>query len=438
MEAQIVARRRETRNLQKLDPGHTLSRDEILQVADKVVQFCQISTGMTFHPYQAPFALRLIQSLLLEDGEEITALWSRQSGKTETIATTVVGCMVILPRLAQVPALAADSRIAKFKDGLWVGIFAPVYDQGGIMHSRMAVRMASESMREVCADPEIDIPLNGGRQVLSLPTGSYVDCASAAPGTHIEGRTYHLVICEESQDITDYKMKKSIHPMCAATGGTLVKIGTPNIYKRNFYKTCERNKRRDLAQHGKAGYLPCNYHFDYTHAARANIRYARYVEKEIERLGYDSDEFKMAYRLIWILDRGHFLSSEAVEERGVQARDVLKIKKRGLTSKFVRPDYPTTHDQTTENQVASIDIGKTNDSTVITIGRIWWDNPIMVSGETRYYIHVSNWLEIEGDDHEAQYPKILDFLKNYNIGTLVVDATGRGDPFFLQSNGADQ
>ena len=41
-----------------------------------------------------------------------------------------------------------------------------------------------------------------------------------------------------------------------------------------------------------------------------------------------------------------------------------------------------------------------------------------------------NWLEIQGDDHETQYPQILDFLANYKIGSIIVDATGRGDPIF--------
>ena len=80
--------------------------------------------------------------------------------------------------------------------------------------------------------------------------------------------------------------------------------------------------------------------------------------------------------------------------------------------------------------VASIDIGRSNDSTVVTVGKVWWDNPIMFAGEDRYHLHVVNWLEIQGDDHETQYPQILEFLANYKIGSIIVDATGRGDPIF--------
>jgi hypothetical protein len=45
-------------------------------------------------------------------------------------------------------------------------------------------------------------------------------------------------------------------------------------------------------------------------------------------------------------------------------------------------------------------------------------------------VHVSNWMEIHGDNHEAQYPQIVQFLKNYRLDNVLVDATGRGDPVY--------
>jgi hypothetical protein len=35
-----------------------------------------------------------------------------------------------------------------------------------------------------------------------------------------------------------------------------------------------------------------------------------------------------------------------------------------------------------------------------------------------------------GDDHEAQHPQILSFLKNFRISSAIVDATGKGDPVY--------
>ena len=349
---------------------------------------------------------------------------------TETVSCVITGLCVILPSLAQMPELAKDERIGKFKDGFWVGIFAPSYELAGIMHARMSSRMSSESMQAVLSDPDIGIDLQAGRKVLRLPNGSYVDANSAGPQAHIEGKTYHAIICEECQDISNYKILKSIHPMLASTNGTIIKIGTPNAQKGNFYDACERNRARSLSNMG----LPTHFQYDYEWPSRFNPRYRKYIEKEIERLGYDSDEFRMSYRLHWLLERGHFIPPEIFESCGITKRDKLRVKKKGEYVHFKRPDSPYGNDKTSENMVASLDIGRANDSTVLTVAKVWWENPQMFAGEDRYYAHVVNWLELEGDDHESQYPQILDFLEKYNIGILIVDATGRGDPIYDRLN----
>lgn len=411
-------------------PKHVLTDEQMFDLADKCFEFCKQASGVTLYSYQEHFALRMIQSILFEDGEEITALFSRQSGKTETVSCVITGLCVILPSLARMPDLKVDDRIAKFKDGFWVGIFAPSYELAGIMHARMSSRMQSETMQAVLSDPDLGIDLQGGRKVLRLPNGSYVDANSAGPQANIEGKTYHAIICEECQDISNYKIKKSIHPMLASTNGTIIKIGTPNAQKGDFFDACERNRIRTAT----GGGLPTHFQYDYEYPARNNPRYRRYIEKEIERLGYDSDEFRMSYRLHWLLERGHFIPPEIFDSCGISERDTLRVKKKGSYIHFKRPSSPYGNDSTSENMVASLDIGRANDSTVITVAKVWWDNPQMFAGEDRYYAHVVNWLEIEGDDHETQYPQILDFLEKYNIGILIVDATGRGDPIYDRLN----
>ena len=769
-------------------PKHVLTDEQMFDLADKCFEFCKQASGVTLYSYQEHFALRMIQSILFEDGEEITALFSRQSGKTETVSCVITGLCVILPSLARMPDLKVDDRIAKFKDGFWVGIFAPSYELAGIMHARMSSRMQSETMQAVLSDPDLGIDLQGGRKVLRLPNGSYVDANSAGPQANIEGKTYHAIICEECQDISNYKIKKclahdteiytlkgkvkisdlngeplpqvtkdgrlnvvydyehhdnglqdvwrvttaggyyldatenhrwltrtrkskglkvkttgdlsindtvpipdqwqvertgtaswdmglvlgamlgdgtfrsttpvlcgtreflasvdeaarrvwgvgykeysyeeanglsqgaltdhncsfnpimrwiedlglrgvigtdkrlpqhmmlesegfmkglicglyetdgsivggkkphisfdntsrgliqdvrdilfqfgistslssrennrgisnnakriyslrvkrkndvalfkstfklltkdfdlqsmncdiahkghgkgagvppnmrfaritsikylgkkqtycltlenetfiangmlslnSIHPMLASTNGTIIKIGTPNAQKGDFFDACERNRIRTAT----GGGLPTHFQYDYEYPARNNPRYRRYIEKEIERLGYDSDEFRMSYRLHWLLERGHFIPPEIFDSCGISERDTLRVKKKGSYIHFKRPSSPYGNDATSENMVASLDIGRANDSTVITVAKVWWDNPQMFAGEDRYYAHVVNWLEIEGDDHETQYPQILDFLEKYNIGILIVDATGRGDPIYDRLN----
>lgn len=50
-------------------------------LVNKIFEFCQLYSGILFYPYQEQFSKRIIRSVLENDGEEITALFSRQSGK---------------------------------------------------------------------------------------------------------------------------------------------------------------------------------------------------------------------------------------------------------------------------------------------------------------------------------------------------------------------
>jgi phage terminase large subunit-like protein len=64
------------------------------------------------------------------------------------------------------------------------------------------------------------------------------------------------------------------------------------------------------------------------------------------------------------------------------------------------------------------------DSTVVTVVWVDWDRP----DEFGYFDHrVLNWLELQGDDWEEQYFQIVNFLSNYDVLAVGVDANGVGD-----------
>ena len=54
---------------------------DIDDMTTKTVKFCEAISGIEFYPYQTEYAKGIVRSLLANDGEEITALFSRQSGK---------------------------------------------------------------------------------------------------------------------------------------------------------------------------------------------------------------------------------------------------------------------------------------------------------------------------------------------------------------------
>jgi len=408
-----------------------LTDKEIERLSDVVMEYCQRQSGVDLYSYQYEFGWRIVYSILVEDAEEITSLFSRQSGKTETTALVVCGCLVILPILGNI--FKGDERISKFAKGLWVGIYAPNYEQSGIMWQRMRTRMYCDSAKKMLLDSDINIDLNELSKDLSLPNGSFVFCGTASPQAKIEGRTFHVIIIEECQDVLAHVIRSSIHPMGSATAATIIKIGTPSRDKNEFYLACQRNKRHDVSKGMVRDKKRLHFEFDYTVAQRYNKRYRKYVEKEMRRLGEDSDDFKMKYRLHWLLERGLFITEDLFKECGIDnsKQPLIKVIGKGNRKqkfKFIRPCSVVTHDSHNEH-VASIDVGRSN-STVVTVGRAFWDGPIEYAGEDRFPIHISNWLELYGDDHEAQHPQIINFLKNYNLSSVIVDATGKGDPIF--------
>ena len=78
---------------------------------------------------------------------------------------------------------------------------------------------------------------------MKLSNGSRCRRQTANPRAKIEGSTYHIIVVDECQDADELVIRKSIHPMLASTGGSMVKIGTPGYHKGDFYKAINLNKR---------------------------------------------------------------------------------------------------------------------------------------------------------------------------------------------------
>ena len=381
-------------------------------LVNMVSNFCEMYTGMEYYVYQRQYAKRIIRSVLENDGAEITALFARQMGKTQTTVNTIGGMMIILPQLANMPMFANDKRLMMFKDGLWVGLFAPSLQQSQNAYGRLKAGLQSDYAVPILEEFGYDFLTSNGEKV-SLSNGSYCTARSASDNANIEGDSYKLILCEECQDIGTFKLRKSIHPMGAAYNATLVKIGTATTFKGDFYEAIERNKK-DYAE----GRLRIRNHFEYdgTVGAKYNEKYGKYLEKEKYRLGEDSDEFRMSYMLQWILERGMFIDIDLLERNcGIINADRVAFDK-------------------TSYCVAGIDLAKRDDKTVITVVKVDWDNPVineedksslsgLDEGFVAYETMILDWKELNGDDYETQYYEIVDYLSNFNIKRIMIDAT---------------
>ena len=337
------------------------------------------------------------------------------SGKSETVATIAGGLAIILPVLANLPMFVTDKRLSGFKTGFLIGIFAPTLRQSQISFSRMKKRMGSKHAQEVMGDPEINVTfdVSNGQNIL-LSNGSLICCQSASEGSNIEGDSYMCILVDEAQDVGNFKYSKSISPMGAFYNATKILIGTATTQRGFFLDSIERNKKVH-EEGGKRNH----FEYGYTTVIKYNPKYEKYIEGEKKRLGENSDEFQMSYNLKWILERGMFIDPKIFDQ--------LADKSMGLSIM-----------DTKKSHVAGIDLGKKNDSTVITILEVDWENPIIVEQSkeldipdyTAYNVYVKAWMEIQGDNWNEQYDMIKDFLNNFNVVRVVMDATGVGDAIY--------
>ena len=362
-------------------------------------EFCDVE----FFPYQVPIAYRLIESIVIGDGEEITVVATRQSGKSEVLSNVCASLMVILPKLAKV----YPTWLSKFDKGFWVGVFAPTEDQADTVFGRIVSKLTSEHALQFLLDPEIDDKAASGGsrgkgKLISLKNaGSLCRMQTCNPKAKIESKTYHFVLIDEAQEADETMIAKSIKPMLAFNNGSICLTGTATRYKSYFYKMIQYNKRRSVGGKSKRQQ---HFEYDWKVAAKYNKNYLNFISKEKLRIGEDSDEFQMSYMNRWILEKGMFVTEERLDRMYDASMNIVKQWWRTPV-------------------VVGIDVARSNDSTVVTVVWVDWDHPDPFG----FYEHrILNWLEINNEEWESQYFQIIDFLRNYDCMRIGVDSQGVG------------
>lgn len=375
-----------------------LSKEFVDQLVEKMLVLVDEISGHPLRPYQTPIARRIVESLIIGDGATITALISRQAGKSELVANVTAACMILFPRLAQM----FPDLMGKFKEGLWVGAFAPVDEQADNLYGRIVARLTSDHALEFMADPEIGEEVIGrGKELRLKNCGSLVRKTTCHPRAKIEGRTYHLILVDECQGASEKVINKSVAPMGASTNATMIFTGTPDYTKGVFYNQIQINKRTSTQR----GQRTNHFEADYKTVGKYNANYKKFVAKEILRIGVDSDEFKLSYRLIWLLDRGMFTTAEKLDQLGDKT---MQIQHAWMKSPVV----------------VGIDAARKVDSTIVTVCWVGWDYPDQFG---RFEHRVLNWLDLTGVEWEEQYFRIVEFLSNYHVFAVGVDQGGVGD-----------
>ena len=102
---------------------------------DRLVLLCDelLPDDDALRPYQVEFARRIFESLIIDDGATMTGCFARQSGKSETLSLVTAVACIFFPRLARV----FPKWLGKYKNGFWVGAFAPVDEQADNLFGRI-------------------------------------------------------------------------------------------------------------------------------------------------------------------------------------------------------------------------------------------------------------------------------------------------------------
>ncbi len=380
------------------------SAEFIDALVKKLIVFTEEFCDVTLFPYQVPIAYRLIESIVLGDGEEMTLVATRQSGKSEVLSNVLASMMVILPKLSKV----YPTWLGKFSKGFWCGVFAPVEDQADTVFSRIVSKLTSDHAMDFLLDPEIDDKASSGgargkgRIITLKHSGSLCRMQTCNPKAKIESKTYHFVLIDEAQEADEFVIAKSIKPMLAFNNGSIALTGTATRNKSYFYKMIQFNRRRDI--NAGRGHRQSHFEYDWKVAAKFNSNYAKFISKEKLRIGEDSDEFQMSYCNKWILEKGMFVTDERLQRMYDSSMPLVKQWWRTPV-------------------VVGIDVARSNDSTVVTVLWVDWNHP---DGFGFYEHRILNWLEINNEEWEQQYFEILDFLRNYDVLRVGVDSQGVG------------
>lgn len=367
-------------------------------------------------PAQKDVSNQIIRSVILPEkgksSEEIFIEFARQSGKTTVVVLTCAFLMIYYHEIT-------GKRLR-------LGIFAPQREQTKTDFDRL--KEALESVQEefelifdeynantitLVAEPKAKKP--------TILAQAYVFPITET--SNPESKTLDLLIFEEAHLLTgkrETKMKASVFPMGASTNAPRIFIGTAGTQICYFYRGINDPKKQ-------AHVYPAEVIMEqrrklYEKTGNSDLlKYELYIKGEQEKLGIDSDEYKLAYRLIWVIGTGQFTTREAL-------LSLLHKEVKLVNSDRDSPCY------------VGIDTAKNPDSTVVTVLR--WNSKLKRK-------ELIFWLELRGENYQDQFDIIeevvigvqrdekrqiirnedssIKYKGGFRIIAIAIDSTGQGD-----------
>lgn len=355
---------------------------------DMFKRIAYASTQLMPRNYQVESFWPIIRSILYEEGKTFYIWWPRQSGKS-------TGISEVISQLAGIIPLFFADKFPHLSKGLNVGVFAPTDDKAMLLSDKMKERLTSWVYRDVFG---ILADVNNHKH-FKLNIGSHIFTGTASKNAKcVEGNTLHVCIIDEAQQVSDFRIKKSIRPQLASTNGTMIYVFTASEEEAEhglvYIKCMTEDERRDKGLKPDPNFIVVTLNDIYSHPGTQ--KYRKWVNKEIADFGRGDESIQSQFFGVWNpLGSDVFMSMK-----------VLRRCKRGKLSETCD-----------EMCVAAIDPAEVLDATVVGVARIR-DKQIIA------------FLELEGDNYPEQDILIREFLEGFNIVQARGDNTGPGRVLF--------
>jgi len=355
---------------------------------DGVARFTAMVGSCTLRPYQCTVAEAVLDSVRTGRGDVITVMMARQMGKNQTSAALEYYLLGLFS--------GPGGQLVKA---------APTF-KPQIVNSMLRLGR------------ELEGPYTAGRSRPVFGYGLQLGRArilffSAEKGSNVVGATADILLeIDEAQDVDETKYLQDFRPMASTTNATTVLYGTA------WTEDCllEKTRRHNLELEARDG-RQRHFEYDWTVLAALNPAYERFVSSEIARMGPDHPVVRTQYLLHAVPGLGQFLSAKQ--------RELLRGRHERLREARAGEVYVAGVDVAGEDEEASDAalraLKPRRDSTVITIGRIAWND----EGEVGVEVVEHYWWT--GRDHQAQLQELERLTRSvWNCRRVVVDATGVG------------
>lgn len=258
----------------------------------------------------------------------------------------------------------------------WV---APSYQQ-----ARIAFRILRKSLADVSRDTSKSLLR------IELLNGSIIECKSADKYDNLRGEGVHFLVIDEFAKVSPEAWNESLRPTLSDTDGRAIIISTPRG-RDLFYQLFLRGSKPGSVMYNAAFYDDEWEAFSFPTATNPFIK-----PKEIESARRTIPE--MIFRQEFMAE---FLDDAATVFRGVDAC---------AHAEYAEP-VPGHH------YVVGWDVAKNVDYSVFTVVDVFTNKVVA-------------WDRYNGVQYTMQIDRLTTLAQHYNYATVIMDATGVGDPIF--------